>query len=56
MSLALSTCVLFILLIPSVNVAQFLIATFLLLLFAATPAAVVFANDIFLFTSIYASL
>ena len=51
MSLALPTCVLFILLIPSVNAAQFL-----LLLFAATPAAVMFATDIFLFASIYASL
>ena len=56
MSLALPTCVLFILLIPSVNAAQFLIASFLLLLFAATPAAVMFATDIFLFASIYASL
>ena len=48
-SLVLSTCVLFILLMQSVNGAQ-------LVLFAASAAAVVSATDIVALTSIYASL
>ena len=42
MSLALSTCVLLISLIQLVNGAQFLNITFLLILFAAAPAAAVY--------------
>ena len=48
--------VLFILLMQSVNGAQFLNITFLLALFASTLAAAVLLTDIFPLTSIYASL
>ena len=54
MSLALSICVLFILITQSVNGAQFLINIFFLLFgFAAVP---VFGTIIFRLTSIYASI
>ena len=55
MSLALSTCVLFISLMQLVNGAQFLIILFFLLL-AAAPATTVFGTVIVQLTSIYASL
>ena len=54
-SLALSICVLFILLIQLVNGAQFLIIIFFLL-FAAAPPAAVFGTVIVALVSIYASL
>ena len=53
---ALSIWVLFILLMQLVNGAQFLIITFLLVLFAVAPSAAVLLTDIFPLTSIYASL
>ena len=53
---ALSMWVLFILLMQLVNGAQFLIITFLLVLFAVAPSAAVLLTDIFPLTSIYASL
>ena len=56
MSLALSTCVLFISLIQSVNEARFSNTTFLLLFFPPVPLAAVFATDIVPRTNIYASL
>ena len=56
MSLALSTCVLFISLMQSVNGASFLNITFLLALFAAAAPAVVFGTVIVPLTSIHASL
>ena len=56
MSLALSSCALFILLMQSVNGVQFLIITFISPLFEAAPAPTVFATCIILLTSIYASL
>ena len=56
MSLALSICVLLILLIQLVNGAQFLNITFLLILFAAAPAAAVLVTLIVPLTRIYASL
>ena len=56
MYLALSICVLFILLMQLVNGAQFLNITFLLVLLAATPAAAVLSTVIFRLTRIYASL
>ena len=56
MSLALSTYVLFILLTQSRNGAQFLNFIFLLVLFAAAPAAEVYSIDIIPLTSVYASL
>ena len=49
MSLALSTCILFISLMQPVNGAQYLIITFLLALFASAPVIVSL-------TSMYASL
>ena len=55
-SLVLSTCVLFILLMQSVNGAQLLSITFLFVLFAASAAAVVSATDVVALTNIYASL
>ena len=55
-SLALSACVLFISLMQSVNGAQFLNMTFLLVLFAAAPATELPATDIVPLKSIYASL
>ena len=56
MSLPLSTCVLLISLIQLVNGAQFLNITFLLILFAAAPAAAVLLAVIFPLTKIYVSL
>ena len=56
MSLALSTCVLFILLIQLVNGAKFLNTTFLLVLFALEPAAAVLLTAIVPLTRTYASL
>ena len=56
MYFALSISVLFILLMQLVNGAQFLIITFLLVLFAVAPSAAVLLTDIFPLTSIYASL
>ena len=56
MYLAISTCVLFISLMQSVNGAQFVNVTFLLVLFAAAPSAEVSSTDLFPLTSIYASL
>ena len=50
------TRVLFILLMLLVNGAQVLNITFLLILFAAAPAAAVLLTDTFPLTSIYASL
>ena len=44
-SLALSTWILFILLMQSENGAQFLIITFLLVLFAVAPASAVLLTD-----------
>ena len=54
MTLALSTCVLFISFMQSVNGAQFLDFSFLLLLFTATYA--VFPTDIISLTSMRSSL
>ena len=56
MSLALSTCVLFILLKQSENGAQFLVITNLLALFANAPAAIVFGMVTVPLTTLYASL
>ena len=57
MSLALpTTCVLFILLMQSVNGAKFFYFNLLLILFAASSAAEVSAIDIVSLKSIYASL
>ena len=56
MFLALSTCVLFVSLMQSVNGAQFSNITFLLKLFAAAHSAALFALDIVPLTSIYVSL
>ena len=56
MLIALSTWVLFILLMQSVNGAQFLNITFLLVLFAAAPSAAVLLTIIFPLKSTYASL
>ena len=55
-SLALSIWVLFILLMQSVDGAQFLNITFLLVLFASASAAAVLLTDTFPLASIYASL
>ena len=55
-SSALSTCVLFISVMQLVSGAQFLNITFLLLLFTAVTAAVVFGTVIVPLTSMYASL
>ena len=55
-SLALSTWVLLILLMQSVNGAQLLNITFLPVLFAPVPAPAVLLTDISPLTSIYASL
>ena len=52
-SLELSTGVLFISLTQSINEAQFLNITFLLLIFAAALAPAVFATDIVPLTGIY---
>ena len=56
MFLALSICVLLISLIQLVNGAQFLNITFILVLFAAAPAAAVLVTLIVSLTRIYASL
>ena len=56
MSLAFSICVLLISLIQLVNGAQFLNITFILVLFAAAPAAAVLVTLIVPLTRIYASL
>ena len=56
MYLALSICVLLISLIQLVNSAQFLNITFLLVLFAAAPAAAVLLTVIVPLTRTYASL
>ena len=56
MSLALSTCVLFVSLMQSVNGAHFLNIVFLLVLFAAAGATDLFATVIVPFISIYSSL
>ena len=56
MPLALSTWVLFILFMQSVNGAQFLNIAFLFVLLAAAPSAAVLLTVIFPLTSIYASL
>ena len=56
MSLALSTCVLFISLMQLMNGAQFLNVTFLLVLFALASAAVELLTVIVPLTRIYASL
>ena len=48
MPLALSTWVLFILLMQSVNGPQFLNITFLLVFFAATPSAAALLTDIYI--------
>ena len=56
MSLALSICVLLISLIQLVNGAQFSNITFILVLFAAAPAAAVLVTLIVPLTRIYASL
>ena len=53
---ALSIWVLFILFMQLVNGARFLNITFLFVLFVAAPSAAVLLADIFLLTSIYASL
>ena len=55
-SLALSNWVLFILLMQSVNEAQFLNITFLLVLCPSASAAAVLLTNIFPLTSIYTSL
>ena len=55
MPLALSTWVLFILFMQSVNGAQFLNIAFLFVLVAAAPSAAVLLTVIFPLTSIYAS-
>ena len=55
MSLALSTCLLFISLMQLVNGVQFLIIKFFLL-FGFAPSAAVFGTVIVALTSIYASL
>ena len=54
--LALSTSVLFMSFIQSLNATQFLNITFLFVLLASAPAAAVLLNYIFPLTSIYASL
>ena len=56
MSLALSTCVLLILLMQLVNGAQFLSITFSLVVFASASAAAVLLTAIIDLTRIYASL
>ena len=56
MSLALSTCILFILHMQSVNGAQFSNITFLPVLFAAVAAAAVFGTVIVSLTCMYFSL
>ena len=56
MSLALSTCVLFISLIQLVNGAQFLNTTFLLVLFSSGPATAVLLTAIVPLTRPYTSL
>ena len=56
MPLALSICVLLVLLMQSVNGVQFSNTTFLLISFASAYWAVVFATDVVHLTSIYASL
>ena len=56
MSLALSTCVLFISLTPSVNGTQLLSVAYLLILFAVALATALFANDIVSLTNMYGSL
>ena len=53
---ALSTCVLFISVMQSVNGVQFLNINFLLVLFSTAPATVVFETVIVPLTSMYASL
>ena len=56
MSLALSTCILFISLMQSVNGAQFVNIMFLSILFAAANVAAVFSTVIVPLTHMYASL
>ena len=56
MSLALSTCVLFILLMQSVNRPQLKKKPFIFALFASASAAGVFMTNIFPLVSMYASL
>ena len=56
MSLALSTCVLFIWFMQLVNGAQFLITTLLLVLFTSAPTGAVLLAAIVRLTKIYASL
>ena len=55
MSLPLSTCVLFILLMQSINTAQLLNATFLFTLFELAFPAAEFSIDLVPLTSVYAS-